>query len=321
MSYHERMEASLPIANTLSIRAAVSAKTLVSRFRVPLGAHVFEVRLLYMVIIMHNTTPTHTSRLMLDTAHVCDKGDMRSTNEDKVLIKKYVITNEEWGLFVVADGMDGKLGNDAAQIVIDTLSAWWDNELATILSMPFQESFIVNSLDKAIEVANNKIAAQQSEKVVGCTMSLLLLMGQRYLIRHVGGSRIYLLNKSSGIHQITEDHTYVARQVRAGLIAADDARSHPKRNIITRCMGTQEMPTLFGSVGDAVLGDILLICSDGYYKHVPDKAIFDIAADPSMPVAVKVPSLRLCIEYGKAHDNISIILVHPKIQREETGNG
>jgi len=264
-----------------------------------------------------------SSRIILDTAHACDKGDMRPVNEDRVLVKKYVITNEEWGLFVVADGMDGKPrghSGEVSQIVVDVLSDWWDNELATILSIPFQTSFVLNSLDKAIENANAKIAAIQTEKIIGSTMSLLLMMGQKYAIRHVGDSRIYLLNKSSGIQQITEDHTYVAQQVRAGLLTPEDARIHPKRNIITRCMGTKDMPGLFANEGDCALGDIFLLCSDGFYTLVSEKTMFDIASNPSLPIGEKVPSLRMCIEYGKAHDNISIILVCPKIQRGENAD-
>jgi len=255
---------------------------------------------------MHNTF-----KIELAAHGISDKGDLRSIDEDRILLKKYDIANEEWGMFLVADGMGAKgRGGEASQIIIDVLSNWWENELATILSMPFEPDLLFDSLDTAIAIANAGVLKIQAGEMMGSTLSLLFMMGQKYIIRHVGDSRVYLLNKMQGIRQLTKDHTYVASQMRAGLLTAAEAKVHPKRNVVTQVIGAKPELSMFCSAGECMADDMFLLCSDGFHNLVSEKTILDIAFNAS-DITEKVTSLRNSIEAGKAYDNVSIVLVHP----------
>ena len=222
----------------------------------------------------------------------CDRGDIRTTNEDRVMVKKYAIFNEEWGLFLVADGMSGR-GGEASQTIVDVLTGWCDNDLATLLSLPFDMDLVVSSLDSAIAVANSNIRALQTGEPIVSTLSLVLVMGKKYIIRHVGNSRIYLVDGQ--IRRLTTDH-----------IA--DAGLTSKRPVLTMCMGANNAISLFEAEGERKPGDMFVICSDGLYDLVADDIILATVTNPSTPMIEKAQALRACIPQGKAHDNVSIIL-------------
>jgi len=244
-----------------------------------------------------------------------DSGDKRLLNEDRVLIKKYAISNEEWGMFLVADGLGSSPSKVASQIIVDELSHWWDNDLATILSFPFEPELVFTRLDEKIAKINNKIFAIESDKRIGSTLSLLLTMADRYIIRHVGDSRIYLLNRENGIRQLTNDHSYVAMQMEKGVLSAEEAKVHPKRNVITRCIGMNNTVSLFSCDGTINDNDIFLLCTDGFYNLISEDAILDIAFNSEFELLEKVRTLRKCIEVGAAYDNVSLVLVSKNTSR------
>jgi len=253
---------------------------------------------------MHSAASIATT---LDVSTHSDSGDKRPFNEDRVLVKKYTIFNETWGMFLVADGLGSNHNKIASQIIVDGLSNWWDNDLATMLSFSFEPDVVFARLDETIAKINEKIFSIESEKKIGSTLSLLFMMEDKYVIRHVGDSRIYVLNRENGIRQLTEDHSYVAAQVAAGLMTAEEAKVHPKRNVITRCMGMKNTVSMFSHMGIAGENDVFLLCTDGFYNLISEDAILDIVFNSELQTSEKVQILRKCIK--SAHDNVSIILV------------
>ena len=246
---------------------------------------------------------------MIETAFISDKGDKRPVNEDRVLCKSYKINGEEWGLFVVADGL-GPMGRGsvASQIAVDQLASWWENELSTMISMQSTHGDIIKSLGKKLEKINKKIVDAQSGKMMGTTLSILCIMGDKYFVKHVGDSRIYWLSQGEEITQISEDHSYVAELMRAGEITPEDAKTHPQRNVITRCFGTKVMPKVYSYIGKLVPGDGFLLASDGFYNVVEARTVLGIVKAP-MGVEEKVQQLRGQIPPGAAYDNVSVALV------------
>lgn len=223
----------------------------------------------------------------------CNRGDVRTTNEDRVLIRRYTISDQEWGMFLVADGMGGGRGGEASQTIIDILSYWWDNDLATILSLPFDLELVVASLDRTLAFANSSVFVLQQNKSLASTLSLVMIFNGRYVIRHVGDSRIYLISGGRIVQQTTE-HTTV---------------NESGKQVLTKCMGAKNTVSFYEADGSYRPDDMFLICSDGLYKYVADETILSIALDPSIPLADKPEALRSCITQGEALDNISIILV------------
>src|SRR5262249_31898334 len=136
------------------------------------------------------------------------------------------------GLFLVADGVGGRLGGGvASQIVVDVFSK--------VFAQRHTED-IRKVIENTIEFCNQKIYedAQTSPDLDGMatTIALLAVEGTRAIIAHVGDSRVYRFDRK-GLICLTEDHSEVNSALRAGLITPEQAASHPRRNVISRALG------------------------------------------------------------------------------------
>jgi protein phosphatase len=134
----------------------------------------------------------------------------------------------------------------------------------------------------------------------------------------VGDSRAYI-QKGNTIAQITEDHTYVQQLVNEGEITAEEAATHPKRNILTNAMGTK--PEMRVDTGKSKFifenHDKLLLCSDGLYDYLNDKELNEILSTNPIKSAAD-----MMISHAKArggHDNITVVIAERKGKQEESG--
>ena len=107
---------------------------------------------------------------------------------------------------------------------------------------------------------------------MGTTFSALAMEGRTAFIAHVGDSRIYMVRRGA-LMQVTIDHTLVEEMVLKGLITVREARVHPKRNIITRALGTEPRVEIDTLQLDLKPGDVFFLCSDGLTNHVPEREI------------------------------------------------
>ena len=118
-----------------------------------------------------------------------------------------------------------------------------------------------------------KVAASDSAKRgMGTTFVGLVCAGDRAVIGHVGDSRIYLL-RTGQAHRLTEDHTLVNAQIKAGQITKEQAATSQYRNVITRAVGIQESVQVDTLLVDLVPGDIYMLCSDGLHGYLPDEEV------------------------------------------------
>jgi protein phosphatase len=141
---------------------------------------------------------------------------------------------------------------------------------------------------------------------MGTTVTAAVVRGQNVFLAHVGDSRCYLV-RDGRIHQLSEDHSLVNEQVRAGTITADEARTSRFRNIITRSVGFEEevVVDLFAVEGRA--GDHLVLCCDGLTNLVDDPEILEVVG--STPLAdVPARLIRIANERG-GDDNITVVAV------------
>ena len=223
-----------------------------------------------------------------------DIGRVRRQNEDAAWM------DESRGVFAVADGMGGHLaGEVASSMAMDAV-----RELAGSDARPG-----IGAMRSAVQRAHNAILAHAGTHRecagMGTTLSLMWRAGRFMYIAHVGDSRIYRLRDGS-LEQITQDHSLVAELVRAGLITAEEARRHPRRNIITRALGTQGDNTPDLLAADNRPGDLWLLCTDGLTGMVPDDEIERTLL--SLPLEEAVDRLLgLALEAGGS-DNVTLIL-------------
>lgn len=209
--------------------------------------------------------------LRLDVAQLTDVGRKREHNEDNmayVIPKDPQVMMRKGALFIVADGMGGHAaGEVASEIAVDTVSnAYYQDE----------NDDVPTSLLQAIRRANAAIHQRAAENMLrsgmGTTCVSAVLRGNVAYIANVGDSRAYFIRKSR-IYQISQDHSWVAEQVRAGLLTEEQARTHAQRNVITRSLGTQ--PDVDVDIFREILeeGDTLILCSDGLSGLVNDEEL------------------------------------------------
>lgn len=240
--------------------------------------------------------------LHLAVAARTDVGKVRSENEDSFFAE----ADAQRGVFMVADGMGGHAAGEVAsemavQIVTHALV-----HLRTALD-PDAAERTAQSLRDANRAIYDRTLVEGDKQGMGTTASVLIVSDGHYLIGHVGDSRIYLLRDGS-LTQLTTDHSYVQEQVAAGLLTPEQARYHPYSNVITRCVGASHHvePDLFE--GDAHLGDVFLIASDGLTGMIDDVRLQELLLAPRKPARI-VDSLIAEANSRGGFDNITAIVV------------
>ncbi|HET9599799.1 MAG TPA: Stp1/IreP family PP2C-type Ser/Thr phosphatase [Anaeromyxobacteraceae bacterium] len=240
-----------------------------------------------------------------------DVGRKRDHNEDSFLV------DEALGLFVVADGMGGHAGGGtASRIAVETIQARLRDARAADPA-PFEraasldESPLREVLRAAVEGACLSIyrAAQGDPALagMGTTVTAALLAGPNAFVAHVGDSRCYLVRRGR-IYQVSEDHSLVNEQLKAGAITADEARHSRFKNIITRSVGF-EADVAVDMIGVEVeAGDRLVVCCDGLTNLVDDAEILSVLGTATLDEA---PGRLIDLANDRGgDDNITVIVVH-----------
>jgi PPM family protein phosphatase len=146
---------------------------------------------------------------------------------------------------------------------------------------------------------------------MGTTITGLALLetagGDHLMVFNVGDSRVYRLS-GGRLEQLTVDHSEVQELVNAGVITRDQARIHPRRNIVTRALGTIPPSRIDYWMLPATAGDRYMACSDGLYSEVPDEHIGSLLANGGSPQST-ADALVSAAEVAGGHDNITVIVV------------
>jgi protein phosphatase len=248
----------------------------------------------------------------LDFGAVSDPGRVRSNNEDCYRADTRI------GLFAVIDGVGGQnAGEVASHTAGEALHAFiertHDDETIT---WPFgidpSLSDIGNRLRIAILLANQALAEQiaGNGEVAGMAATLAAMMVDvpRAVLANVGDCRGYLF-RDGALTQVTIDHSWVAEQVRLGILQPDAARTHPMRNIVTRALDGNEHLAVDLVEFSVQENDVLLLCSDGLHSMVPDEEIRrHLLADlPDADVACR--NLIQAANEAGGKDNVTAIVV------------
>lgn len=232
-----------------------------------------------------------------------NKGLLRKHNEDSFIVEE----TSPYGLYAVADGMGGhRAGEIASLIAINTIKECFGENL---INENFMPPLFINS---SIEKANAKIKKESSNNKdyegMGTTISIAVIdnFTKTAYIGNVGDSRVYLIRHDK-IKQITTDHTYVNELVKSGKITLDEAKNHPKRNVITRAVGIDEKVNIDIFEVELIDNDVLLLCSDGLTVHLSDKEILDTIKNYGSSESVQW-LIKLSNDNGGT-DNITLIVV------------
>ena len=224
-----------------------------------------------------------------------DIGRVRKQNEDAAWL------NEERGVYVVADGMGGHLaGEVASAMAIDAVKSMaQSHDIASI-------SVLRETVSAVHEAIGTRARENQSCSGMGTTISAMWRGGHYMYIAHVGDSRIYRLRQGK-LEQITQDHSLVEELVRARIITREEARNHPRRNIITRALGTpgENAPDLLAA--DMEAGDLWLLCTDGLTGMVDDEQIERVLSTGESLDKMADTLMKMALAAG-GRDNVTLIL-------------
>lgn len=242
------------------------------------------------------------NRTRLEWFGQSDVGKVRDHNEDFYFCHAIGDT----GLFVVADGMGGHdAGEVASRLAVETLCREM-REAADRQGDP------IGLLKQSVVEANRTVLREASRKSsnMGTTIGVAFVSENRAFIASVGDSRVYWIRNGS-IKQVTEDHSLVAKLVKAGKLSRDEARTHPKSNLLYRTIGSEEDLKVDTFELELQKGDSLLLCSDGLWGEVPDEDMHRICRNEQTTRAVCNRLVRVANENG-GKDNITAVVVKVK---------
>jgi protein phosphatase len=243
---------------------------------------------------------------------------VRALNEDTLLTLEIKLgispTGISFGLYAVADGVGGhEAGEIASGLALRILA----ESVVKSLLLPglrakacsSNKGLILETLTEGVEAANNEVYVQAQAKGnnMGTTLVAALFVNNTVYIANVGDSRIYLL-EGEQLRQVTNDHSLVASLVAAGEITPEEIYTHPRRNVITRCLGMGEHVDAELFTETLKPGNSLLLCSDGLWEMVRDNEIRDIVLSAQNPQPVCEQLVELANRNGGV-DNISVIVV------------
>ena len=243
--------------------------------------------------------------LTLAIGAATDTGNLRGQNEDAHIA--------EQNLFAVADGMGGhNAGEVASAMAIEHLRN------VAISGVTSAEAFaqVVRDLNGAIYSSATSTTDQRGMGTTLAAAALLTSISDtdqpsQIVIANVGDSRTYLL-RSGKLRQLSVDHSYVQELVTEGLLTVDEARTHPRRNIVTRALGIDEQVSVDTWTIPMFDGDRFMLCSDGLVDEVPLDEITEMMREHSAPQHVAERLVSAAKRHG-GRDNITVIVVDVSI--------
>lgn len=246
-----------------------------------------------------------------------DIGIKKKTNQDSMLLKGYSVNNKDVLLAVICDGMGGmEKGELASATVVRAFSDWFEKDYMSS-NMNVSDEKVSECWQNILENANKKLIAygKENQLQLGTTVSAVLLDSDgHYLFGHVGDTRIYKLSET--LHQLTEDHTFIAREIKRGNMTIEEAKKDNRRNVLLQCIGVNEFFEPQYENGRLDSGAALLLCSDGFRHMLSEDEIYEsLNPHKNLDEAQIKEKLREMIEWNKQRmetDNISAIYIKLK---------
>ncbi len=278
----------------------------------------------------HDTRAKSKAMVRLAFGAMTHPGKVRTNNEDHFLVARLaksmsvcktslpddgnmLFSEEEGYLMVVADGMGGAAaGERASSLAVLSVETFVLNTLKWFFHInPSEENALFNELRQGLERADRTVVerarANPNLHGMGTTLTMVYSVSSELYIVHAGDSRAYLYRRGE-LQQLTCDHTLVQVMVSGGVLAPEDAKTHPRRNVVTNVIGGPregvhaEIHKL--TVDD---GDILLLCSDGLTEPVDDEGIAETLALHPEPEDACRFLVERALERG-GPDNITVIV-------------
>lgn len=238
-------------------------------------------------------------------------GIKKNTNQDSLLLKSCAVGGGRITMMAVCDGMGGLLcGEKASATVIKSFDRWFERSVNKEFLASFDTVRITDEFNTILQNDNLRLTdyGKSNGISLGTTCTVMIFNLSKYLICHVGDTRVYEINNE--IKQLTEDQTFVAREMREGRMSEKQALSDPRRNVLLQCIGASKVVTPQFLSGDVNKGAVYIVCSDGF-RHVISASEILKAYNPAQIKSnddLKKASISLInlVMKRKEEDNISV---------------
>lgn len=246
-----------------------------------------------------------TTQIRVEAVLRSDRGRQRERNQDFVAQQEPAGPEDEardgW-LYILADGAGGMESGEVA-------SRYATERTIHHYLEKHSERAWGQRLRAAMEAANTdlrELAAEEGQSNrMATTMVAVVFQGRQAIVGNVGDSRGYLW-REGGLRQVTKDQSLVAKLVEEGIITAEEAVNHPRKNIILGSLGADSSPKIDLYNLELVEGDALFLCSDGLTRHVSDEEIARLLGEEGEAAADNL--IGLANERG-GEDNISVAIL------------
>ena len=233
-----------------------------------------------------------------------DIGKAREKNQDYYYVSE---ENDEPKIYILADGMGGYKGGEvASKLATESVKKYIQSNFDSIIK---DKESILKLIASAVEYANMVVYEKSKEtqelEGMGTTLEVCLIYNNKAYIGHVGDSRVYRI-RNEVIRKLTKDHSYVQQLIEDKKITREEAKTHPKKNMITRALGCTPYVEPDLRARNFEKGDIFILCSDGLTNMVEEKQIYEIIKEDIHNAAE-----RLVDEANQAggYDNITVIII------------
>jgi len=232
-----------------------------------------------------------------------DKGQIRSSNQDSFFAGE-LSSGAVFG--IVCDGMGGaNAGNVASETAVKVISEYILRSYRIGMDEFETEKILKNATDSANLEIFEMASSNEELSGMGTTAVIALVQDNKAVIANVGDSRIYLLGDE--ITQLTRDHSVVQSLIESGKISPEDAKAHPRKNVITRAIGAESDVVTDTSVVELSGAKALLLCSDGLSSFVSAEQILEVFKC-NEPKDVPEKLVELANKAGGG-DNITVVLL------------
>lgn len=249
----------------------------------------------------------------LSVAHT-DVGISKKINQDAFCLKIAKTPTSNIAFAVMCDGMGGlNNGEYASALVVNAFSNWFEKELPSIADKNLYMNSVTERWKEIVLDQGQKILEYgQSRNIsLGTTLTVLLIVNDKYANIHVGDSRFYKI--TNAMHQLTKDQTVAAHEIEQQRMTVAEAKTDRRSNILLQCVGASKVIEPDVQIGTLAENDAFMLCSDGFRHQVSDEEMYGVLA-PQLLTSEKVmkKSLVDLVELNKARnekDNITAILI------------
>ncbi len=230
-----------------------------------------------------------------------DKGIIRHSNQDAFIAGQL---SPKISFGIVCDGMGGaNAGNVASEIAVKTVSEYLYNSYRENMTIDELSRLVASAISSANVQIYERATKNENLRGMGTTIVVAVVLNNEAVISHVGDSRIYLVNDD--ITQLTKDHSIVQSLIESGKITAEDAKVHPRKNVITRALGVEETVIIDTDFININTNDTLLLCTDGLTNFVSVETILSVFKEKDISLVCE--KLVELANLGGGGDNITVV--------------